>query len=83
MVGWVLLNGALYSLSLCPIFYLLFRFEAYLEERRVLGQKFGDEFQRYKEQVPAFFGRIGTAILTSIYLLFVVAVALGLVPTAG
>lgn len=83
MVGWVLLNGALYSLSLCPIFYLLFRFEAHLEERRVLGPKFGDEFQRYKEQVPAFFGRVGTAILTSIYLLFVVAVALGLGPTTG
>lgn len=83
MVGWILLNGALYSLLLCPIFYLLFRFEAYLEESRVLGPKFGHEFQQYKEQVPAFFGRVGMAILTLIYLLFVVTVALGFMPTAG
>ena len=83
IVGWILLNGAIYSLLLCPIFYLLFRFEAYLEERLVLRPKFGDEFQDYKEQVQAFFGRVGTAILTLIYLLLAVAVALGFVPTAG
>lgn len=83
IVSWILLNGAIYSLLLCPIFYLLFRFEAYLEERLVLRPKFGDEFQDYKEQVQAFFGRVGTAILTLIYLLLAVAVALGLVPTAG
>jgi len=83
MIGWILLNGALYSLLFCPIFYLLFHFEAYLEESRVLATKFGDEFQQYKEQVPALFGRVGTAILISIYLLFIVAVALALVPTAG
>ena len=83
MVGWILLNGAIYSLLLCPVFYLLFRFEAYLEERLVLGPKFGDEFHRYRELVPAFFGRLGTASLTLIYLLFAVAVALGFVLTAG
>jgi len=83
IVGWILLNGALYSLLLCPILYLLFRLEAYLEESRVLGPRFGDEFEQYKDGVPAFFGRVGEAILTLIYLLFAVAVALGLVPTAG
>lgn len=83
MVGWILLNGALYSLLLCPIFYLLFRFEAHLEERLVLGPKFGDEFERYKEQVPVFFGRFVTTILTLAYLLFIVAVALAFVRTAG
>ena len=80
MVGWILLNGALYSPLLCPIFYLMFHFEAYLEEKFILGPKFGEEFQRYKEQIPAFFGRVGTAILALIYLLFVIAVALGFVP---
>ncbi len=83
IVGWILLNGAIYSLLLCPLFYLLIRFEAYLEERLVLGPKFGGEFQRYKEQVPAFFGRVGTAIVILMYLLFAVAVVLGCVPTAG
>lgn len=83
IVGWILLNGALYSLLLCPILYLLFRFEAYLEESRVLGPKFGHELQQHKEQVPAFFGRVGTATLSLIYLCLIVAVALGLVPTAG
>jgi protein-S-isoprenylcysteine O-methyltransferase Ste14 len=80
MVGWILLNGALYSLLLCPIFYLMFHFEAYLEEKSILGPKFGHEFQRYKEQIPAFFGRVGTAILALIYLLLVIAVAWGFVP---
>jgi protein-S-isoprenylcysteine O-methyltransferase Ste14 len=81
--GWAFLQGGLYSLLLSPIIFLLFRFEAYLEERRVLEPKFGDEFRRYKEQVPAaFFGRIGTIILILAYLVFVSLVILGKVTTA-
>jgi len=72
IVGWILL-----------ILYLLFRLEAYLEESRVLGPRFGDEFEQYKDGVPAFFGRVGEAILTLIYLLFAVAATLGFVPSAA
>jgi protein-S-isoprenylcysteine O-methyltransferase Ste14 len=82
MIGLALLRGAMYSLLLSPICYLLFRFEAYLEESRVLEPKFGDEFRRFKEKVPtAFFGRIGTIILILAYLVFVYLVVLGKVTT--
>jgi protein-S-isoprenylcysteine O-methyltransferase Ste14 len=82
LIGLDLLLGAMYSLLLSPIFYLLFRFEAYLEESRVLEPKFGDEFRQFKKRVPiAFFGRIGTTILLLIYLAFVFLVVLGKVPT--
>jgi protein-S-isoprenylcysteine O-methyltransferase Ste14 len=40
MVGWILLTGAVYSFLLCPIFYLLLCFEAYLEEERALRPRF-------------------------------------------
>jgi protein-S-isoprenylcysteine O-methyltransferase Ste14 len=82
IIGWVLLRGGLYSLLLSPISYLLFRFEAYLEESRVLEPKFGDEFRRFKEQVPtAFFGRIGTITLIVAYLVFVSLIVSGKVST--
>lgn len=73
--GWVLLRGGLYSILLCPIVYLLFRFEAYLEENLVLEPKFGDEFRQFKKQVPtAIFGRIGSILLILAYLIFFVLV---------
>ena len=82
IIGWALLRGGLYSILLSPISYLLFRFEAYLEESRVLEPKFGDEFRRFKEQVPtAILGRIGTIILILAYLVFVSLVVLGKVTT--
>jgi protein-S-isoprenylcysteine O-methyltransferase Ste14 len=82
LIGLDLLLGAMYSLLLSPIFYLLFRFEAYLEESRVLERKFGDEFRQFKKRVPiALFGRIGTTILLLTYLVFVFLVVLGKVPT--
>lgn len=72
LIGWTLLLGGLYSILLCPIVYLLFRFEAYLEESRVLEPKFGDEFRQFKEQVhTAILGRIGIIILIVTYLVFV------------
>jgi len=75
-IGWALLQGGLYSLLMSPIFFLLFRFEAYLEESRVLEPKFGEKFRRFKEQVPAaFFGGIGTIILMLAYVVFVSLVA--------
>jgi protein-S-isoprenylcysteine O-methyltransferase Ste14 len=81
-IGLDLLRGSFYSLLLCPIYYLLFRFEAYLEEHRVLEPKFGDEFRRFKKRVPvAFFGRIGTAILLLMYLVFVSLVIAGKIAT--
>lgn len=84
IVGYVLLTGAVYSFLLCPIPCLVLRCEAYLEEKRVLEPKFGDEFRRYKAQVQAaLFGRVGTAALTLIYLLFAAAVLAGVVPIVG
>lgn len=84
MIGWTLLWGGVTTLLLSPLFYLLFRFEAYLEESRVLGPKFGEEFRRFKEQVPtAFFGRIGTVILLVIYVIFVSLIVLGQIPLIG
>ena len=82
IIGWALLRGGLYSILLSPISYLLFRFEAYLEESRVLEPKFGDEFRRFKKQVPtAILGRIGTIILILAYLVFVSMVILHKVTT--
>jgi protein-S-isoprenylcysteine O-methyltransferase Ste14 len=78
LMGWALLRGGLYSILLSPVIYLLFRFEAYLEESRVLEPKFGDEFCRFKEQVPtAILGRVGIVILVVAYLGFVSAVVWG------
>ena len=80
--GWVLLKGGLYSILLSPIFYLLFRFEAYLEDSRVLEPKFGEEFRDFKKQVPtAILGRIGTIVLISGYLLLIVLLLSGKVMT--
>jgi protein-S-isoprenylcysteine O-methyltransferase Ste14 len=77
IIGWALFRGGLYSILLSPISYLLFRFEAYLEESRVLEPKFGDEFRRFKKGVPtAIFGRIGAIILILAYLVFVSLVVL-------
>ena len=79
-IGWILLLGGLYSLLLCPIVYLLLRFEAYLEESRVLEPKFGGEFRQFKEQVSiVILGRIGTIILIVTYLIFVSLLVLGYV----
>jgi protein-S-isoprenylcysteine O-methyltransferase Ste14 len=84
IVGYVLLTGAVYSFLLCPLLYLVLRCEAYLEEKRVLEPKFGDEFRRYKAQVQAaLFGRVGTIVLTLLYLLFTAAVLAGMVPIVG
>jgi protein-S-isoprenylcysteine O-methyltransferase Ste14 len=81
IIGWMLLQGSLDSLLLSPVCYLLFPFEAYLEENRVLKPKFGDQFGQFRRKVPvAFFGRIGTAILLLVYLTFVFLVMLGKVP---
>jgi protein-S-isoprenylcysteine O-methyltransferase Ste14 len=78
LIGLDLLLGATYSLLLSPALYLLFRFEAYLEESRVLEPKFGDEFRQFRKRVPvAFFGRVGTTILLLVYLVFVFLVVLG------
>jgi protein-S-isoprenylcysteine O-methyltransferase Ste14 len=78
LFGWVLLQGGLYSILLSPVFYLLFRYEAYLEESRVLEPKFGDEFRKFKKQVPTgILGRIGTIILILVYLIFIALVLLG------
>jgi hypothetical protein len=56
----------------------LFRLEAYLEESRILEPKFGDEFRRFKEQVPAaILGRVGTILLIVAYLVFVSLLVLG------
>lgn len=75
IMGWALLRGGLYSILLSPIGYLLFRFEAYLEESRVLEPKFGDEFRKFKKQVPtAILGWIGIIILILAYLIFVALV---------
>ena len=83
IMGWALLRGGLYSILLSPIGYLLFRFEAYLEESRVLEPKFGDEFRRFKKEVPsAILGRTGTIILILAYLIFIVLVLSGKVITA-
>jgi hypothetical protein len=47
-----------------------------------LEPKFGDEFRRFKKQVPtAILGRIGTIILILAYLVFVSLVVLGKVTT--
>jgi protein-S-isoprenylcysteine O-methyltransferase Ste14 len=82
VIGWALLQGGLYTLLLSPIIFLLFRFEAYLEESRVLEPKFDNEFQRFKERVPtAFFGRMGTIILILAYSIFVSLVVLGKITT--
>jgi protein-S-isoprenylcysteine O-methyltransferase Ste14 len=78
LMGWALLRGGLYSILLSPIVFLLFRVEAYWEEKHVLEPKFGDEFRRFKEQVPtAIFGRVGMIILIVVYLAFVSLVISG------
>jgi protein-S-isoprenylcysteine O-methyltransferase Ste14 len=77
-IGWALLQGGVYSLLFSPVLFLLFRSEAYLEESHVLEPKFGDEFRRFKEQVPAaFFGCPGTIILIAAYTLFVSLIVAG------
>jgi protein-S-isoprenylcysteine O-methyltransferase Ste14 len=82
LIGLDLLLGAMYSLLLSPILYLMFRFEAYLEESLVLEPKFGDEFRQFKKRVPiAIFGRIGTTILLLIYLVFIFLIVLDKVHT--
>lgn len=79
-IGWILLLGGLYTILLSPIVFLLLRFEAYLEESRVLGPKFGTEFLQFKERVhTAILGRIGIVILILVYLVFVTLLALGYV----
>jgi protein-S-isoprenylcysteine O-methyltransferase Ste14 len=78
LIGWALLRGGFYSILFSPISYLLFRFEAYLEENRVLEPKFGAEFQQFKKRVPAaILGRVGTIILLVAYLAIVSLVVFG------
>lgn len=83
IIGLALLLGGLYSILLCPVSFLLFRSEAYLEENLVLEPKFGEEFQQFKQKVrKAIFGRIGTIILLLIYLVFVLMIVLGIFTTS-
>jgi protein-S-isoprenylcysteine O-methyltransferase Ste14 len=73
LFGWVLLQGGLYSILFSPIFYLLFRFEAYLEESRVLEPKFGDEFRNFRKQVPtAILSRAGIIALLVSYIILII-----------
>ena len=82
LIGWMLLQGGLYTIILSPIVYLVFRFEAYLEESRILEPKFGDEFHQFKERVhTAILGWIGTIILVVLYLAFVYLLVSGMVVT--
>ena len=82
-IGWAIFEGGLYSILFSPVLFLLFRFEAYLEESRVLEPKFGDDFRRFKEQVPAaLFGRMGTLVLILVYAILIFSVLSGKVNTA-
>lgn len=55
MFGWSLIWGGAWSILLTPILYLLFRLEAWLEEKLVLERKFGGAYVAYRKKVPAFF----------------------------
>jgi len=78
LFGWALLRGGVYSILLSPIGYLLFRFEAYMEESRILEPKFGDEFRKFKQRTPAaILGRFGIIVLILAYLAFVSLIVLG------
>lgn len=54
-LGWSLVWAAPYAVLLGPVFFLLLRGQAWLEERVWLEPKFGDAFRAYRQRVPAFF----------------------------
>lgn len=56
-------SGAVYSIALLPLAYILFRAIAYYEERRILLPRFGESYIAYKASTPnAIFGRPGTIV---------------------
>jgi len=82
MFGWSLVWGGVYSIILTPILYLLFRLEAWLEEKLVLEKKFGDAYAAYRKRVPAFFPTILVVPLLTIAILIILGILLGWVPIA-
>jgi len=82
MFGWSLIWGGVYSLLLTPILYLLFRLEAWLEEKLVVEKKFGEAYSAYRKKVPAFFPTILVVPLLIIALSIILGILLGWVPVA-
>ena len=51
LIGWFLAWGGIYSLIILPIVILAICIQAIIEEKYILINKFGDEYNRYKKNV--------------------------------
>ena len=58
LFGWFLLRGGLYSLAVLPILVLVICLQARIEERLVLEEQFGEEYEQYKKRVGMFVPRL-------------------------
>lgn len=58
LFGWFLLWGGLYSLAVLPILVLVICLQARIEEKLVLEEQFGEEYEQYKKRVGMFVPRL-------------------------
>lgn len=83
-IGWAMVWGAVYTLFLMPIFDFLacLAVVKFLEEP-MLTKLFGEEYRRYKEQVPAFFPLPFKVALILLAIAVIVLASAGLIPVIG
>jgi protein-S-isoprenylcysteine O-methyltransferase len=55
ILGWFLIWGSIYCLSLFPFFIFLIFIQAYIEEKYILERKFEKSYLKYRKTVKMLF----------------------------
>ncbi|MDI6905724.1 MAG: isoprenylcysteine carboxylmethyltransferase family protein [Candidatus Bathyarchaeia archaeon] len=59
IIGWYLIWGGLYTLSILPVSIIYMLLWTLIEEKYILEKAFGDEYREYKKNVGMFLPKIG------------------------
>ena len=59
VAGWFVMWGGVYCLCVVPLIVLVAMVQAFIEEKYLLGEEFGESYEQYKSRVGMFFPRLG------------------------
>lgn len=58
ILGWFLLWGGIYTISLFPLFIIPLYGQARIEEKYILEKEFAEEYEKYQQEVGMIFPKI-------------------------